>query len=1617
MLVIWTGADARTLRDVVGPVITSLGSPPHKIEPDMSSFPAVSPGDVVLACGSKAVEILQGSGLVPKNRTVTSLREKPVISNGIPIFVTFDPSLVYRDYARRPEIQWDIRLAHRYMMTNSLKPKVGTYRYVESLHELIEKVESLYEKTGAPVPLASDLETKGNNPYLPGVWIISISFTVKPGLSDVMYFERHEAPSIPAPWVSEEDMSYWEQIWTQINWLLTTPKVATRGANYKYDSNWMVLKWRIYCSNQKMDTMLVGSLLDENRCVAPETLILTADLSWVRADSLKSGDSIVGFDEHGDEGTHRRMRKSLVSSSELIQKKRLRLNLSNGHSVVVSDNHQFLCKKYPSTHVKVWRKAKNIKPGCVIFSATPHPQDMQGEATDYELGRLSGFLDGEGSVPKLNDFGSWHLGWGQIPHSAHQDMKRIASLIGAEFREHDDNLNLCKSVVFKGSWNSLHALVATRPLRLVANEPWDNGPLPRGDAAVSVSVVSVEVLDVGPVVALETTTHTFIAEGLLSHNSNSLKLHAKIYTEMGGYEDEMDKYDFAHLDKVPKGELLEYTGGDTDATYRVSIPMRQELLKDRALSNFYVKLLQPSAKVFEKMERTGVLVDQDYYAELKSQLEVEIDRIQAEMVKLLPAKLRYKNMAFFEEARAEGKSLFKASVLKEFLFSPAGLNLKPLVLTGKTKEPSTAMDHLMMLSEVPEATQFIALLKELGSAQKVLSTYVVGFLKHLRPDGRFHGTYMLHRGDYGGGDSGTDTGRCVIGDTIITTNKGDLSISEVVARGEAGESFQVWTHKNRWMPVSGFWRNGIKPVCRVQAGNNAVVSTYNHPYMSFPSWKLAEDLSVGDWVYSLVQPPTLEEWRPVDGWPFEVSNFGLVRRAIDGKGVSAGSLVAQRPKGKWGHLKVTLTRFIHGREKRDFSVHILVAKAFLQGCGEVSHLNGIAGCNWSTNLRYVSSAENKLHQRLHGTYNRDSQKKLTWVLVDRFRAGDFGSDVDAAKILGVSRELLRDIRLLRRWVGRRTPMAGFCPVSISSISFMGQQETFDLTVEEDHSYIANGIVVHNTSCKEPALQCLRGDALVLTNLGEIPIAQVVAGVERGLEFKVLTHTGKWRRVVGAYRNGVQPVFSVSSERGVTVPSTGNHPYLTKRGWVRTDQLLEGDTCYELRSSNKELYQSNLPQLGVHEKQMLKSNEQRLAEVRGEGYHGISGVVGIQELPEGHGGEARSRDVYREAGCEWELRTGELCVGNPEASGPKSEKFQDDYLERGDEDRGCMGRGIRGKPGESPLPLNGAGDVFGESLDEGDPAEMSFFQEGRIASVAYIGDFETFDITVEGSHSFVANGMVVHNTVPKHSKWAKPLRKAFIAPPGKTILQVDFSQGELRICAVVAGEPTMIQAYSSGADLHAITAAQLNGYEFDEFMLLPEDVRDSLRSGGKAGNFGLIYGMQYLGFKEYAYTTYGVKMTEDEAFQKRESFFSLYNRLPVWHDTYKAHAHNLGFVRSPLGRVRHLPLINSPDWEMRSTSERQAINSPIQSCLSDMMQLTMVHLDRMYGDQIQMFLMVHDSLALYVPEEDGVLWAKRVKEVMENLPLKEDFGWDSPLVFYGDAEIGATMADLKKLKNL
>jgi len=237
-----------------------------------------------------------------------------------------------------------------------------------------------------------------------------------------------------------------------------------------------------------------------------------------------------------------------------------------------------------------------------------------------------------------------------------------------------------------------------------------------------------------------------------------------------------------------------------------------------------------------------------------------------------------------------------------------------------------------------------------------------------------------------------------------------------------------------------------------------------------------------------------------------------------------------------------------------------------------------------------------------------------------------------------------------------------------------------------------------------------------------------------------------------------------------------------------------------------------------------------------------------------------------------------------------------------------------------------------------------------------------------------------------------------------ILKLDFSQGELRITACVADEKVMIAAYQAGIDLHLKTGAMVNGLELEEALAMKDakhpDIK-AIRQGGKAGNFGLIYEMGAEGFMNYAQTEFGVHWPLTKCMTVKDQFFDQYPGLHPWHKRYKEIARLHGQVRNPLGRIRHLPLIDSSFGEVRAAAQRQAINSPIQSCLSDMMLLAMVEIDKRYPD-LWMAGMVHDDLMVYVPQDEVGEWVKRLVEVMENLPFHE-FGWAPQLDFPIDAE--------------
>ncbi len=543
-----------------------------------------------------------------------------------------------------------------------------------------------------------------------------------------------------------------------------------------------------------------------------------------------------------------------------------------------------------------------------------------------------------------------------------------------------------------------------------------------------------------------------LAASLLDENrSNSLNMLAKIMTPIGGYDDDFNaKFDKSHMEAVPpSGDYLTYAGGDTDALHRAGDVVREQLLEDEPLANFYVTILHPAARAFEKIEERGVLVDQHKFAVLREDLQKVIDDGYAKALELLPNKMRIKYRDRIDDQLAQGKSPMLPAILKEYFFSPNGLNLKPLMLTGKTKEPSTAKAHLKMFGDVPAAKAMVEALTDSDVAAKTKSTFVDGFLKHLRPDGRLHPTYML----------------------------------------------------------------------------------------------------------------------------------------------------------------------------------------------------------------------------FHGGINDD---------------------------------------------------------------------------EQDES----GTVTGRLSAKDPAFQI----------------------------------------------------------------------------------------------------------------------------------------------------------------------------------------------------------------------------------------------------------------------------------IPKKTKWAKRIRECYIAPPGKVILLLDYSQGELRVVACVANEKNMIAAYEAGMDLHAVTGARLGGVDYEEFLTWKkhddaqlQKLFKDLRDRAKAGNFGLLYGMGVEGFQAYAWANYGLKLTYEEAESIRSAFFALYPGLLDYHDRQRKFVGLHEMVRSPLGRIRHLPAIRAWDREIRARAERQAINSPIQSCLSDMMLWSIALIEDAYpNDEIAIFGMIHDALVAYVDEDKIALRAAQAAEIMGNLPFKE-VGWKPQLPFPAEAEAGPNLGQLEEIK--
>lgn len=265
--------------------------------------------------------------------------------------------------------------------------------------------------------------------------------------------------------------------------------------------------------------------------------------------------------------------------------------------------------------------------------------------------------------------------------------------------------------------------------------------------------------------------------------------------------------------------------------------------------------------------------------------------------------------------------------------------------------------------------------------------------------------------------------------------------------------------------------------------------------------------------------------------------------------------------------------------------------------------------------------------------------------------------------------------------------------------------------------------------------------------------------------------------------------------------------------------------------------------------------------------------------------------------------------------------------------------------------------------------------------------------------FVKTGRLSSSN-PNVQQISARLKPAFIPRPGHVLLDLDYSQVELRVAAFVSRSQPMIEAFQRGDDLHRLLAAKIAGKA-------PEDVTSLERKRAKAGNFGLLYGMSPGGFQSYAATAYDVSLTLAEAQAVHSAFFEMWDGMRQWHERSKRRAYERGYVTSPIGRTQWLSDLYSKSSFKSSHAERNALNSPVQGFGSDLMQMAAASimgtlpgypLPKVEGAHV--VATVHDEICIEVPEDrwqEILVECKRRMEDVNTFLRPLDCQMDVPIV--------------------
>ena len=290
---------------------------------------------------------------------------------------------------------------------------------------------------------------------------------------------------------------------------------------------------------------------------------------------------------------------------------------------------------------------------------------------------------------------------------------------------------------------------------------------------------------------------------------------------------------------------------------------------------------------------------------------------------------------------------------------------------------------------------------------------------------------------------------------------------------------------------------------------------------------------------------------------------------------------------------------------------------------------------------------------------------------------------------------------------------------------------------------------------------------------------------------------------------------------------------------------------------------------------------------------------------------------------------------------------------------------------------------------------STYADGLLKEIRQDGRIHTnFQMTATATGRLSSTEPNLQN-IPTRTELGSEIRRMFVAAPGCVLVDADYSQIELRLLAHISDDTAMQEAFLSGEDIHATTAAHV-------FNVPPEQVTPNMRRSAKAVNFGIVYGISAFSLSK----DIGVSVAEAKAYM--DNYFAKYQGVKRYMEEVVEQAKETGYVETLYHRRRALPELKSSNFNLRSFGERVALNMPIQGTAADIMKLAMVRVwERLQRElpEARLVLQIHDELIVECPEESvGAAKAILQEEMMRVAKLKV------PLI--ADAHSGKNWLDAK-----